>query len=104
MVVWYYSLGVSSIVDAFVRSESRVDGRSYLHSGAIDGSEENGIIRDPKPPVHLRGRENVDVVRGVDEVRTTFGRDVGNPWAIEEAFTDNGFYPSIGADTMVVLG
>ncbi|GJR70952.1 hypothetical protein Tco_0017017 [Tanacetum coccineum] len=64
---WYYSLGVSSIVDAFVRSEfgisswhgSRVDGRSYLLSGAIDGrsyllsgaidcSEANGIIRDPK--------------------------------------------------------
>ncbi|GKB52578.1 hypothetical protein Tco_0903331 [Tanacetum coccineum] len=54
--MWYYSLGVSSIVDAFVRSEfgisswrgSRVDGRSYLQSGAIDGSEANGIIRDPK--------------------------------------------------------
>ncbi|GJZ56660.1 hypothetical protein Tco_0612154 [Tanacetum coccineum] len=53
---WYYSLGVSSIVDAFVRSEfgisswrgSRVDGRSYLQSGAIDGSEANGIIRDSK--------------------------------------------------------
>ncbi|GKB29344.1 hypothetical protein Tco_0868745 [Tanacetum coccineum] len=42
---WYYSLGVSSIVDAF---EVRVDGRSYLQSGAIDGSEANGIIRDPK--------------------------------------------------------
>ncbi|GKA73023.1 hypothetical protein Tco_0779239 [Tanacetum coccineum] len=27
---------------------SRVDGRSYLQSGAIDGSEANGIIRDPK--------------------------------------------------------
>ncbi|GJU61584.1 putative reverse transcriptase domain-containing protein [Tanacetum coccineum] len=53
---WYYSLGVSSIVNAFVRSEfgisswrdSRVDGRSYLQSGVIDGSEANGIIRDPK--------------------------------------------------------
>ncbi|GJY21160.1 hypothetical protein Tco_0393726 [Tanacetum coccineum] len=53
---WYYSLGVSSIVDAFVRSAfgisswrgSRVDGRSYLLSGAIDSSEANGIIRDPK--------------------------------------------------------
>ncbi|GJS91830.1 hypothetical protein Tco_0774466 [Tanacetum coccineum] len=53
---WYYSLGVSSIVDAFVRSEfgisswrgSRVDGRSYLLSGAIDGSEANRIIRDSK--------------------------------------------------------
>ncbi|GKB03809.1 hypothetical protein Tco_0831952 [Tanacetum coccineum] len=43
---WYYSLGVSSIFDAFV--SSRVDGRSYLQSGAIDGSEVNGIIRDPK--------------------------------------------------------
>ncbi|GJZ26592.1 ribonuclease H-like domain-containing protein, partial [Tanacetum coccineum] len=54
---WYYSLGVFlEIVDVFVRSEfgisswrgSRVDGRSYLQSGAIDGSEANGIIRDPK--------------------------------------------------------
>ncbi|GJV83774.1 hypothetical protein Tco_1523672 [Tanacetum coccineum] len=53
---WYYSLGVSSIVDAFVRSEfgvsswhgSRVDGRSYLLSGAIDGSEANRIISDSK--------------------------------------------------------
>ncbi|GJR53578.1 hypothetical protein Tco_1404099 [Tanacetum coccineum] len=47
---WYYSLGVSSIVDAFVRSErgSRVDGRSYLLSGSIDGSEANRIIRDSK--------------------------------------------------------
>ncbi|GJQ91313.1 hypothetical protein Tco_0002452 [Tanacetum coccineum] len=49
----YYSLGVSSIVDAFLRSKfgisswhgSRVDGRPYLQSGAIDGSEANGIIR-----------------------------------------------------------
>ncbi|GJR40163.1 hypothetical protein Tco_1215847 [Tanacetum coccineum] len=53
---WYYSLGVSSIVDAFIRSEfgvsswrgSRVDGRSYLLSGAIDGSEVNEIIQNPK--------------------------------------------------------
>ncbi|GJV95775.1 hypothetical protein Tco_1547352 [Tanacetum coccineum] len=53
---WYYSLGVSSIVDAFVRSEfgvsswrgSRVDGRLYLLSGAIDGSEVNEIIQNPK--------------------------------------------------------
>ncbi|GJZ10367.1 hypothetical protein Tco_0545126 [Tanacetum coccineum] len=43
---WYYSLGVSSIVDAFV--SSRVDGRSHLHSGAIDGSKANGIIHDSK--------------------------------------------------------
>ncbi|GKE28041.1 hypothetical protein Tco_1443425 [Tanacetum coccineum] len=41
---WYYSLGVSSIVDAFVR----IDGRSCLLSGAIDGSEGNRIIRDSK--------------------------------------------------------
>ncbi|GJV78151.1 hypothetical protein Tco_1509735 [Tanacetum coccineum] len=27
---------------------SRVDSRSYLQNGAIDGSEANGIIRDPK--------------------------------------------------------
>ncbi|GJV26970.1 hypothetical protein Tco_1383418 [Tanacetum coccineum] len=53
---WYCSLGVSSVVDAFVRSEfgisswrgSRVDGRSYLLSGAIDDSEANRIIRDSK--------------------------------------------------------
>ncbi|GKE17137.1 hypothetical protein Tco_1424714 [Tanacetum coccineum] len=53
---WYYSLGVSSIVDAFVRSEfgvsswhgARVGVRTYLLDGAIDGGEANGIIRDPK--------------------------------------------------------
>ncbi|GKB70689.1 hypothetical protein Tco_0932101 [Tanacetum coccineum] len=54
---WYYSLGVFlAIVDAFVRSEfeisswrgARVDVRTYLLGGAIDGSEANGIIRDPK--------------------------------------------------------
>ncbi|GJY31978.1 hypothetical protein Tco_0415473, partial [Tanacetum coccineum] len=53
---WYYSLGVSSIVDAFVRSEfgvsswrgARVDVRTYLLDGAIDGSKANGIIRDLK--------------------------------------------------------
>ncbi|GJR29698.1 hypothetical protein Tco_1105930 [Tanacetum coccineum] len=41
---WQYSLGVSSIVDAFVR----VDGRSHLLSGEIAGSEANRIIRDSK--------------------------------------------------------
>ncbi|GJW49410.1 hypothetical protein Tco_0090761 [Tanacetum coccineum] len=53
---WYYSLGVSSIVDAFVRSEfgisswrgSRVDGKTYLLSGVIDDSKANRIICDPK--------------------------------------------------------
>ncbi|GJR10667.1 hypothetical protein Tco_0793319 [Tanacetum coccineum] len=53
---WYCSLGVSSVVDAFVRSEfeisswrgARVDVRTYLLGGAIDSSEANGIIRDPK--------------------------------------------------------
>ncbi|GJX74388.1 hypothetical protein Tco_0312983 [Tanacetum coccineum] len=54
---WYYSLGVFlEIVDVFVRSEfgisswrgSRVDGRSYLLSGEIAGSEANRIIRDSK--------------------------------------------------------
>ncbi|GKF59279.1 putative reverse transcriptase domain-containing protein [Tanacetum coccineum] len=39
---WYYSLGISSW------RGSGVDGRSYLLSGAIDSSEANGIIRDPK--------------------------------------------------------
>ncbi|GJT51113.1 hypothetical protein Tco_0977270 [Tanacetum coccineum] len=41
---WYYSLGVSSIVDAFVR----VDGRSHLLSGETAGSDANRIIRDSK--------------------------------------------------------
>ncbi|GJT37288.1 hypothetical protein Tco_0937153 [Tanacetum coccineum] len=41
---WYYSLGVSSIIDAFVR----VDDRSYLLSGATNSSEANGIIQNPK--------------------------------------------------------
>ncbi|GKB33155.1 hypothetical protein Tco_0872556 [Tanacetum coccineum] len=54
---WYYSLGVFlAIIDAFVRSEfeisswrgARVGVRTYLLGGAIDGSEANGIIRDPK--------------------------------------------------------
>ncbi|GKB30351.1 hypothetical protein Tco_0869752 [Tanacetum coccineum] len=38
---------------------SRVDGRSYLHSGAIDGSEANGIIRDPKLELESSRREDV---------------------------------------------
>ncbi|GJY63548.1 putative reverse transcriptase domain-containing protein [Tanacetum coccineum] len=54
---WYYSLGVFlEIVDVFVRSEfeisswrgARVDVKTYLLGGAIDSSEANGIIRDPK--------------------------------------------------------
>ncbi|GKA73017.1 hypothetical protein Tco_0779233 [Tanacetum coccineum] len=54
---WYYSLGVFlAIVDAFVRSEfeisswrgAKVGVRTYLLGGAIDGSEANGIIRNPK--------------------------------------------------------
>ncbi|GJV01776.1 putative reverse transcriptase domain-containing protein [Tanacetum coccineum] len=54
---WYYSLGVFlEIVDVFVRSKfeisswrgARVDVRTYLLGGAIDSSEANGIIRDPK--------------------------------------------------------
>ncbi|GJW81007.1 hypothetical protein Tco_0144982 [Tanacetum coccineum] len=54
---WYYSLEVFlAIVDAFVRSEfeisswhgSRVDVKTYLLGGAINGSEANGIIRNPK--------------------------------------------------------
>ncbi|GJW82190.1 hypothetical protein Tco_0146165 [Tanacetum coccineum] len=43
---------VKLLLDSFgklsIRRCSRVDGRSYLQSGAIDGSEANGIIRDPK--------------------------------------------------------
>ncbi|GJT50601.1 hypothetical protein Tco_0976758 [Tanacetum coccineum] len=62
---WYYSLGVSSIVDAFVRSEfgvsswhgARVGVRTYLLDGAIDGGEANGIIRDPNT------RSNADLRR-----------------------------------------
>ncbi|GJZ66734.1 hypothetical protein Tco_0623430 [Tanacetum coccineum] len=79
---WYYSLGVFlEIVDVFVRSEfeisswrgARVDVRTYLLGGAIDSSEANGIIRDPKLElessrftfdlVHL-SYESVDVVVG----------------------------------------
>ncbi|GKB40477.1 hypothetical protein Tco_0885419 [Tanacetum coccineum] len=54
---WYYSLGVFlEIVDVFVRSEfeisswrgARVDVRTYLLGGAIDSSEANRIIHDPK--------------------------------------------------------
>ncbi|GJU64454.1 hypothetical protein Tco_1246289 [Tanacetum coccineum] len=64
---WYYSLGVLAIVDVFVRSEfgisswrgSRVDVRTYLLGGAIDSSESNEIIRDPKLEL-----ESVDVVVG----------------------------------------
>ncbi|GJY49574.1 hypothetical protein Tco_0439530 [Tanacetum coccineum] len=48
---WQYSLGVSSIIDAFVR----VDGRSHLLSGAIDGSEANRIISDFKVRVGSNG-------------------------------------------------
>ncbi|GJX30812.1 hypothetical protein Tco_0240667 [Tanacetum coccineum] len=47
---WYYSLGVSSIVDAFVR----VDVRTYLRGGAIDSRKANGIIRDPECVLALR--------------------------------------------------
>ncbi|GKE60930.1 hypothetical protein Tco_1511297, partial [Tanacetum coccineum] len=55
--MWYSSLGVFlEIVDVFVRSEfeislwrgARVDVRTYLLGGAIDSSEANGIIQDPK--------------------------------------------------------
>ncbi|GJR64391.1 hypothetical protein Tco_0010456 [Tanacetum coccineum] len=43
----YYSLEVFlAIVDAFV--SARVDVRTYLLDGAIDGSETNGIICNPK--------------------------------------------------------
>ncbi|GKB18616.1 putative reverse transcriptase domain-containing protein, partial [Tanacetum coccineum] len=42
---WYYSLGVFlEIVDVFVRSEFEISS----WRGAIDGSEANGIIRNPK--------------------------------------------------------
>ncbi|GJZ92779.1 hypothetical protein Tco_0664844 [Tanacetum coccineum] len=54
---WYYSLGVFlEIVDVFVRPEfeisswrgARVDVWTYVLGGAIDSSEANGIICDPK--------------------------------------------------------
>ncbi|GJV23070.1 hypothetical protein Tco_1375765 [Tanacetum coccineum] len=60
---WYYSLGVSSIVDAFVSfgvlswHGARVGVRTYLLDGAIDGGEANGIIRDPNT------RSNADLRR-----------------------------------------
>ncbi|GJY80755.1 hypothetical protein Tco_0493506 [Tanacetum coccineum] len=45
---WYYSLGVFlSINEALLGSVDLVV-RTYLLGGAIDGSEANGIIRDPK--------------------------------------------------------
>ncbi|GKA87457.1 hypothetical protein Tco_0809221 [Tanacetum coccineum] len=83
---WYYSLGVSSIVDAFVRSEfgisswrgSRVDGRSYLLSGAIDGSEANRIIRDSKLEfensrgVRVARKDDRGVSEGREDVREVF--------------------------------
>ncbi|GJV98000.1 hypothetical protein Tco_1549577 [Tanacetum coccineum] len=57
-----------------IRSYSlRVDGRSYLLSGAIDGSEANGIIHDPKLEVESSrfafdlvplSYESVDVIKG----------------------------------------
>ncbi|GJV10226.1 hypothetical protein Tco_1351767 [Tanacetum coccineum] len=69
-ILWHARLGyiirevfLKLLLDSFgklsIRSEfgisswrgSRVDGRSYLQSGAIDGSEANGIIRDPKQEV-----------------------------------------------------
>ncbi|GJZ74265.1 hypothetical protein Tco_0638411 [Tanacetum coccineum] len=69
---WYYSLGVFlAIVDAFVRSEfeisswrgARVGVRTYLLGGAIDGSEANGIIRDPKRELLLDIRLKMDMPR-----------------------------------------
>ncbi|GJY64940.1 hypothetical protein Tco_0466400 [Tanacetum coccineum] len=85
---WYYSLGVSSIVDAFVRSEfgvsswhgSRVDGRSYLLSGAIDGSEANRIISDSntRSDADLRRLVSFDVfrkARGVERLQELQGAD-----------------------------
>ncbi|GJX20003.1 hypothetical protein Tco_0222680 [Tanacetum coccineum] len=123
---WYYSLGVSSIVDAFVRSEfgvsswrgSRVDGRSYLLSGAIDGSEVNEIIQNPKwelesscftfdlvpllcEALYSFGRKK-DMESGsywLDKVRISIWRDV-RTLAIEEAYTTKySIHP--GADTML---
>ncbi|GJX29300.1 hypothetical protein Tco_0237379 [Tanacetum coccineum] len=67
---------------------SRVDGRSYLLSGAIDGSEANGIIRDPKLELESSHK-----------VRTSIWRDV-RTLAIEEAYTAKySIHP--GADTML---
>ncbi|GJX00300.1 hypothetical protein Tco_0184213 [Tanacetum coccineum] len=75
IIVW----GVSSNVDAFVR----VDVRTYLLGGAIDGSEANGIIRDPKLELESSrftfdlvplSYESVDVVvRGENELKRIRG-------------------------------
>ncbi|GJV93127.1 hypothetical protein Tco_1540940 [Tanacetum coccineum] len=52
--VWFARVPVVFVfkkINIFVLESLRVDGRSYLQSGAIDGSEANGIIRDPKQEV-----------------------------------------------------
>ncbi|GJV57365.1 hypothetical protein Tco_1458370 [Tanacetum coccineum] len=107
---WYYSLGVFlAIVDAFVRSEfeisswrgARVGVRTYLLGGAIDGSEANGIIRDPKLELESSrftfdlvplSYESVDVVVGenwllrhkaemICHVKGRF-KCIGNLWSV----------------------
>ncbi|GJX82732.1 hypothetical protein Tco_0332213, partial [Tanacetum coccineum] len=61
---------------------SRVDGRSYLLSGAIDSSEANGIIRDPKSCKvrvgsngNLLWEASVFLGRKKDDRRVTEGRE-----------------------------
>ncbi|GJS53180.1 hypothetical protein Tco_0626542 [Tanacetum coccineum] len=95
---WYYSLGVSSIIDAFVR----VDGRSYLLSGAIDGSEANRIIRDSKKArgverlQELQGEGWFEWVHGDDVAKTVFRMRNGHVEVYGYAFwvnqCTNGFY------------
>ncbi|GJT97395.1 retrovirus-related pol polyprotein from transposon TNT 1-94 [Tanacetum coccineum] len=69
---WYYSLGVFlAIVDAFVRSEfeisswrgARVDVRTYLLGGAIDGSKGWKLFADPKDDILKPTRKSYGGVR-----------------------------------------
>ncbi|GJX92412.1 hypothetical protein Tco_0345738 [Tanacetum coccineum] len=76
----YYSFRISSIVDALVRSEddqlvhvkfeisswrgARVDVRTYLLGGAIDGNEANRIIRDSKV-LKVLGENELKRIRGL---------------------------------------
>ncbi|GJU97117.1 hypothetical protein Tco_1326388 [Tanacetum coccineum] len=98
---WYYSLGVSSIVDAFVR----VDVRTYLLGGAIDGSKENGIIHDPKLELESSrftfdlvplSYESVDVVVGENwslrhkAMKVYHEKVVKMPWSCKVRVGSNG--------------
>ncbi|GJS59960.1 hypothetical protein Tco_0654744 [Tanacetum coccineum] len=105
---WYYSWKVFlAIVDAFVRSEYEISSwrgarfgvRTYLLGGAIDGSEANGIIRNPKLELESSrftfdlvplSYESVDVVVGENWLlrhkaeMVCHEKVVKIPWSIKE--------------------